>query len=93
MKDMEFVDTMMEVSFLVKETFDLKDILSPSDFYDLWNRNIKKLQINDKIKTSHEGKLCFYNHYLMLKLLKKATTQTEKNMFGAANDTRLFCVN
>lgn len=92
MQDTEFVNTMREVSFLVRETFDLKNILSPSDFYKLWNRNVNKLQVNDKIKTSHEGKLCFYNHYLMLKLLEKASTQAEHNVYGAANDTRLYCV-
>lgn len=89
MKDIEFVSTIAQVSFLVKETFELDNVLKPEEFYDLWERNKHKLGIDSRIKNSQEGKLCFYNHYLMFNLLQSASTHV---MPQYANDRALRIV-
>jgi hypothetical protein len=89
MKDNDFVETISMVSYLVKETFALDDILHPDDFKVLWHRNKNKLDIDERIKGTEQGYLCFYNHYLMYKLIQKAQKRPELRQ---ANDRHLRAV-
>lgn len=86
MKDNDFIETISKVSFLVKETFDLDNVLSPQEFFHLWDRNKINLPITDGIKNSDQGIMCFYNHYLVLNLLQRTANKKEHPFKQAAND-------
>lgn len=73
MSDEEYLALMERVIRLTSDIFhDDADIMNEKEFFWLWERNKKHINLKEKAKNAEFGWLVFYQHYLFLNQLDKA---------------------
>ena len=87
MDNNKFLDLLNEVSLLMAETHGQEDLdISLLEFHRLWETNKNNIPLPKGMEINPTTFVCFYNHYLMLRLLQKTARKLDQGESKASKN-------
>lgn len=69
-KKHEFISKIGKVAFLIREVFSQDNIMTPEEFFALWDAFQNELPVKEENKNEDNTKMSFYHYYLVMNCLE-----------------------
>lgn len=91
MNNDEFIGLMEEVKCLISESHEQKDLDLPlMEFHRLWETNKNNIPMPDGMEKNPTTFACFYNHYLMLRMLQRVSGRLENKKVSGEKKSNII---